>query len=70
MGGQLLLAAGRRCILVATQVGGVALLIDAKNLEVAAWYASYGAISLLDKPRSLLLSFKTIHEALDTTDSI
>lgn len=28
-GGQLLLAAGRRCLLVATQAGGVAILIDA-----------------------------------------
>ena len=70
LGGQLLLAAGRRCILVAAQVGGVALLIDAKNVQVAAWYASYGAISLLDKPLSLLLSFKPIHEALNTADSL
>ena len=30
LGGQLLLAAGRRCLLVATQTGGIALRIDAK----------------------------------------
>ena len=35
LGGQLLLAAGRRCLLVASEVGGVALLIDAKNELVA-----------------------------------
>lgn len=64
LGGQLLLAAGRRCLLVAAQVGGVALLIDAKNELVAQWYASYGAVPLLDAPRSLLLPFKTIHAAL------
>lgn len=64
LGGQLLLSAGRRCLLVAMQAGGVALLIDAKNERVANWYASYGAIPLLDAPLSLILSFKTIHTAL------
>ena len=39
IGGQLLLAAGRRCLRAATEVGGVALLIDAKNEKVAGWYA-------------------------------
>lgn len=64
LGGQLLLAAGRRCLLVAAQAGGVALLIDAKNERVAEWYASYGAVPLLDAQLSLLLPFKTIHTAL------
>ncbi len=64
LGGQLLLAAGRRCLLVAAQTGGIALLIDAKNEQVADWYASYGAIPLTDAPLSLLLPFKTIHAAL------
>lgn len=65
LGGQLLLAAGRRCINVATQVGGVALLIDAKNDRVASWYVGYGAVPLLDTPLSLLLPLKTIHVALE-----
>lgn len=64
LGGQLLLSAGRRCLLVAAQVGGVALLIDAKNEGVAEWYASYGAVPLLDAKLSLLLPFKTIHTVL------
>lgn len=64
LGGQLLLAAGRRCLLVAAQVGGVALLIDAKNERVAQWYAGYGAVPLQDPPLSLLLPLKTIHAAL------
>ena len=64
LGGQLLLAAGRRCLYVAAQAGGVALLIDAKNERVAKWYGSYGAAPLLDAPLSLLLPFKTIHSAL------
>ena len=64
LGGQLLLAAGRRALLVAMQAGGVALLIDAKNERAASWYESYGAVPLLDAPLSLLLSFNTIHAAL------
>ena len=47
LGGQLLLAAGRRCLLAAAEVGGVVLVIDAKNERVARRYASYGALPLL-----------------------
>jgi len=64
IGGQLLLAAGRRCLLAAAEVGGVVLVIDAKNERVAAWYASYGAVPLLDAPLSLLLPLRTIEGAL------
>ena len=64
IGGQLLLAAGRRCLLAASQVGGVVLVIDAKNESVAGWYASYGAVPLLDAPLTLLLPLATIEAAL------
>jgi GNAT superfamily N-acetyltransferase len=64
LGGQLLLAAGRRCIHAAAEVGGVALLIDAKDDRVAGWYKSYGALSLLDAPLSLVLPLDTIAAAL------
>lgn len=64
LGEQLLLAAGRRCLLAAAEVGGVALLIDAKNEDVAAWYASYGAVPLTDTQLSLLLPLATIEIAL------
>lgn len=64
LGGQLLLAAGRRCLLAAAEVGGVALLIDAKNERVAGWYQSYGAVALLDAPGSLLLPLATMEAAL------
>jgi len=36
LGGQLLFAVGKRCRLVSAEVGGVALLIDAKNERAAA----------------------------------
>lgn len=67
LGGQLLLAAGRRCLLAAEHVGAVALLIDAKNERVAAWYEDYGAVRLQDAPLSLLLSLSTIKSALQAT---
>mgnify|MGYP001813647315 FL=1 len=70
LGGQLLLAAGRRALYVAAEAGGVALLIDAKNERVAKWYASYGAVPLLDAPLSLHLPFKTIYAALTTAGKL
>ena len=50
LGGQLILAAGKRCLLAAAEVGGVVLVIDAKNARAAGWYAAYGAAPLLDAP--------------------
>lgn len=64
LGGQLLLAAGSRCIRAASEVGGVALLIDAKNSRVADWYGRFGAEPLLDNPLSLVLPFATLRQAL------
>jgi GNAT superfamily N-acetyltransferase len=64
LGGQLLLSAGKRCLLASAEVGGVAMLIDAKNARVAAWYASYGALPLLDAPLSLVLPLTTVEAAL------
>ncbi len=67
IGGQLLLAAGRRCLLASAEVGGVMLVIDAKNERVAGWYASYGAAPLLDAPLTLVLPLATIGAALRKT---
>jgi GNAT superfamily N-acetyltransferase len=68
IGGQLLLAAGRRCLLASAEVGGVVLVIDAKNEKAAKWYSSYGAVPLLDAPLSLLLPLATIETALKKTE--
>jgi GNAT superfamily N-acetyltransferase len=70
LGGQLLLAAGRRCLLASAQVGGVALVIDAKNDRAAAWYSSYGAIPLLDAPLTLMLPLSTIQVALERAKEV
>ncbi|MBE0547867.1 MAG: GNAT family N-acetyltransferase [Rubrivivax sp.] len=64
LGGQLLLAAGCRCIGAAAEVGGVALLINAKSDRVAGWYGTCGATSLLDAPRSPVLPLATIEAGL------
>lgn len=64
IGGQLLLTAGKRCLLAAAEVGGVVLVIDAKNENVAGWYGSYGAVALLDAPFTLLLPLATIEATL------
>lgn len=64
LGGQLLLTAGRRCIKAAAEVGGVVLVIDAKNKSVAKWYAERGAMLLQDAPLTLLLPLSTMAQAL------
>ncbi|ESZ23299.1 MULTISPECIES: acetyltransferase [unclassified Mesorhizobium] len=64
LGGGLLLAAGKRCMAVAEELGGVALLIDAKGDQAAHWYEGYGAIRLDDAPLSLVLPFAAIAKAI------
>ena len=70
LGGQLLLAAGRRCLRVAEEVGGTAMLIDAKNAQAATWYASYGAFPLIDAPLTLLLPLKLVAAAIKAAGKI
>jgi GNAT superfamily N-acetyltransferase len=64
LGGDLLLAAGARTLAVATEVGGVALAIDAKDDGAARWYERFGAIALLDDPLKLILPLAVVAEAI------
>lgn len=64
LGGQLLIAAGMRCLVVAAQVGGVALLIDAISERAAQWYSGYGALPLEDTPLSLVLPLAVIEKLI------
>jgi GNAT superfamily N-acetyltransferase len=57
LGGELLIAAARRCIQVSTQVGGSLLLIDAKDQQAANWYKSYGALEIPKAPLILVLPY-------------
>jgi GNAT superfamily N-acetyltransferase len=64
IGGQLLAAAARRCLRAATEVGGVVLIIDAKNDRAARWYMGYGALPLGNKPLTLVMSLATFANEL------
>ena len=64
LGGALLLRAAARCIRVANEVGGVGLLIDAKNDRATQWYAGHGALELVDAPLSLVLPLAVAADAL------
>ena len=64
LGGALLLRAADRCIRVAEDVGGAALLIDAKNDRAARWYESYCALGPDDAPLSLVLPLAVAADAI------
>jgi GNAT superfamily N-acetyltransferase len=64
LGAELLLSAGVRALGVASEVGGVALAIDAKDERVAVWYERFGAVRLLDDALKLILPLATIAETL------
>jgi GNAT superfamily N-acetyltransferase len=59
LGGQLLASAARRCLRASAEVGGVVLIIDAKNARAATWYAGYGSVGLSHKRLTLVMSLAT-----------
>jgi GNAT superfamily N-acetyltransferase len=70
LGGQLLAAAARRCLRVAAEVGGVVLIIDAKNDRAAQWYTDYGGVPLTHKPLTLVMSLATFAADLKTAGQL
>jgi GNAT superfamily N-acetyltransferase len=66
LGGELLLLAGQRCLHAADEVGGVGMVIDAKNSRVATWYQRFGAIPMDDAPLTLILLFSDIRKILES----
>jgi GNAT superfamily N-acetyltransferase len=65
VGGELLIAAARRCIQVSSQVGGSLLLIDAKDERAATWYKSYGALEIPKEPLSLVLPYAVLLNVME-----
>lgn len=63
LGGHLLARAIGRCKKVSTEVGGTALLIDAKDEKGAAWYSLYGAVALDHRPLSLVITYAEFNKA-------
>ncbi len=55
-----LAAAARRCLRASVEAGGGLLIIDAKNVRAAKWYASYGAAALKNRPLTLVMSLATL----------
>jgi GNAT superfamily N-acetyltransferase len=64
LGGQLLATAARRCLRAAVEIGGVVLIIDAKNDRAAHWYTLYGTVPLSNKPLTLVMSLATFAAGL------
>lgn len=63
LGAWLLASAADRCVRVADSVGGVFLVIDAKDEQAARWYARFGAIPLLDTALTLVLPLDFVRRA-------
>lgn len=59
LGGQLVSAAALRCCRAASEIGGMPLVIDAKNERAAAWYAKFGAEPTQDQPLTLVAPLTT-----------
>ena len=45
------------------------LIIDAKSDRAAAWYASYGALPLADKPLTLVMALATFEADLKASNT-
>lgn len=60
LGERLLIDALERCHAASRAVGSVAVIVDAKDADVATFYARYGFIAFPDQPLRLFLPMKTI----------
>jgi predicted GNAT family N-acyltransferase len=60
LGERLLIDALQRCHAASRQVGSVAVIVDAKDADVATFYARYGFIAFPHQPLRLFLPMKTI----------
>jgi GNAT superfamily N-acetyltransferase len=68
LGGQLLLGAGERCLAAAVEVGGVFMMIEAKDEEAALWYERFGAVRADANELLLMLPLTSIEAALKAAD--
>ena len=58
-GGDLLMDAARRCLLISAQVGMWGMVVDAKDDGARRFYARYGFVSAVSQPLRLLLPLHT-----------
>lgn len=64
LGGQMLAAAALRCLRLASEGGGILLIIDAKSKRAVNWYGSYGAEPLHGKPLTLVMALASFASGL------
>jgi GNAT superfamily N-acetyltransferase len=60
LGERLLIDALQRCHAAGRAVGSVAVIVDAKDADIATFYAQYGFVTFPDQPLRLFLPMKTI----------
>ena len=60
LGERLLIDALQRCHAASRAVGSVAVIVDAKDADIATFYARYGFVAFPDQPLRLFLPMKTI----------
>jgi ribosomal protein S18 acetylase RimI-like enzyme len=63
IGSQLVAHAALRCVRAAEEVGGVLLIIDAKNEQAAKWYVRLGAYPLPERPLTLVMPLEPFRAA-------
>lgn len=63
LGERLLVDALRRCRVISTQMGALAVITDAKDETAAAFYSHYGFHPFIDRPLSLYLPMAEIPQA-------
>jgi GNAT superfamily N-acetyltransferase len=63
LGAWLLFAAADRALAASREIGGIGLVIDAKDDTAKRWYERFGAMRLLDEPLRLILPFHVIAAA-------
>jgi GNAT superfamily N-acetyltransferase len=69
--GSLLVAhAALRCVRAAIEVGGILLIIDAKNEQAAAWYGRLGAHRLPEFPLTLVMPRAPFQAAFDANQQL
>jgi predicted GNAT family N-acyltransferase len=60
LGERLLIDALQRCHAASRAVGSVAVIVDAKDADIATFHARYGFVAFPDQPLRLFLPMKTI----------
>jgi predicted GNAT family N-acyltransferase len=60
LGERLLIDALQRCHAASRAVGSIAVIVDAKNADIATFYARYGFVAFPDQPLRLFLPMKAI----------